>query len=488
MVTAQRAKRNKNVGIIKMMGGGKNKIIQMIATESVIQVFMAFILTVILISVTLPFFNNLTSLNYTLSELFSVRYFALFIVILVFMILITGFIPGIIFSKKMPLGLVRQQKTGKGNNTSRNGLLVFQFIVTITLIASILVVNKQTNHLQNQELGLDKSNIIYANTNDAIYDNVNALKNELKRIPGIIDYTFSENVLVDNSQNWGRSMENKGERIDISFSKLSVSPNFFEFFGIKLKEGRGFNENSTKKQEHIFNQTARDEFQVENLQDARVVCSKAENGEIVGIVEDYNFESLHVPIRAAGFMCSGDCDGVIYLKINAKNSKSLNNTITRVEQTWNQLSPDFPFEYNFLDKKWETHYQKDKQFQTIISYTTFISILLSCLGLIGLTFFVMEQRIKEIGIRKVNGAKVREVLAMLNKDFVKWVAIAFIVACPIAYYAMNKWLENFAYKTVLSWWVFALAGVLALGIALLTVSWQSWRAATRNPVEALRYE
>ena len=159
-----------------------------------------------------------------------------------------------------------------------------------------------------------------------------------------------------------------------------------------------------------------------------------------------------------------------------------------VEQLWKRFSPNFPLEYQFLDQTYAALYARETQFQQFLLYTTLVSLVLSCLGLVGLTFFVMEQRTKEIGVRKVNGARVSEILTMLNRNFVKWVAISFVIATPIAWYAMDKWLESFAYKTSLSWWIFALAGLLALGIALLTVSWQSWKAATRNPVEALRYE
>ena len=206
------------------------------------------------------------------------------------------------------------------------------------------------------------------------------------------------------------------------------------------------------------------------------------------MASNYNFESLHVPIMAQVYMPSDDCDNVLYLKVDAANMTAFKSTMNNVKKEWNNISPMFPMEYQFLDQTYAAQYAKEAQFQKFLLYTTLISLILSCLGLIGLTYFIMEQRTKEIGIRKVNGAKISEVLAMLNKDFIKWVAIAFVIATPIAYYAMNKWLESFAYKTEPSWWIFALAGVLALGIALLTVSWQSWRAATKNPVEALRYE
>ncbi|MFV0376743.1 MAG: ABC transporter permease [Mangrovibacterium sp.] len=488
MVTAQREKRNKNIGIIKMLGGNRNKVIQMITAESFIQVVFSGAFSILLISLLLPVFNNLTSLNLRFSELFQPYHIVLIVVLFVFMIAVTGIVPGILFSRKIPLTLLKKQSPPNESGISRNGLLVFQFIVTIALIASILLVNKQSSYLQNQELGFEKGNIIYAFTNDDLYKKSEAFKNEVRGIPDVTEITYSADVLIENGQNWGCDFINKGEETSISFSKLSVAPNFFQFFGIPLSEGRGFNDNSNTKQEFIFNRTAKEQFKLDNIIEARLKSSKPENGQVVGIVDNYNFESLHMPIRAAGFMSSGNFDDVIYLKLNSQSSTSFKSTMKQVELVWNKFSPAFPLEYFFLDKKWEAKYAKDQQFQRIILYTTLVSILLSCLGLIGLTFFVMERRTKEIGIRKVNGAKVSEILAMLNRDFIKWVAIAFVIATPIAYYVMHKWLENFAYKTELSWWIFALAGVLALAIALLTVSFQSWRAATRNPVEALRYE
>ncbi len=489
MVTAQREKRNKSIGLIKIMGGNRKKVIEIITTESFMQVIIASFISLFLAEILLPTFNNLTSSSYTLSEFISIKYILLLLFIIIVMIAITGIIPGMIFSKQSPHLLLKGQLgTRKGNNSSRNALLIFQFIVTIALISSIFVINKQGRFLQSQDLGFDKSSIIYANTNNKIDKNVETLKNELQQIPGIDDFTFSQTVLVDNDQNWGRGIINKGENYDVHFSKLSVAPNFFSFFGINIKEGRTFNENSKKNKEYIFNQTAKKQFKIENIENAKLESTNPHEGHVVGIIEDYNFESLHVPIRAAGYMCSGECDEVLYLKLNNSNITDFNNTIHQVENIWNKISPDFPMEYQFLDKKWEAHYSKDNQFQKTISYTTIISLLLSCLGLVGLTFYVMEQKIKEIGVRKVNGAKITEILTMLNKDFIKWVVFAFVIACPVAWFTMNKWLENFAYKTELSWWIFALAGAVTLIIALATVSWQSWRAANKNPVEALRYE
>lgn len=210
---------------------------------------------------------------------------------------------------------------------------------------------------------------------------------------------------------------------------------------------------------------------------------------VVGVVEDFNIKSAHYPIAPVGFMNNGEnISNYIYLKTNTQTYDQLKTLIAEVEQKWNKLSPNIPFEYRFLDEAWDNLYKKETQFQKLLTHAGWISIFIACLGLFGLSIFVAERRTKEIGIRKINGATVAEILALLNKSFVKWIIIAFFMATPVAYYAMSRWLENFAYKTALSWWIFVLAGIAALFVALVTVSWQSWRAARRNPVEALRYE
>ena len=488
MVTAQREKRYKNIGILKTLGSTRGKVLGITTTESIIQLFFSIFCSLLLTILLLPGFNLLSGSKFNVNELFSGNYFLLLTGVAALMILLTGIVPGFIFGKKTALVLIKNNTPGAGSNRLRNSLLVFQFTVSIALIASILFIYRQNEYMKNQNTGFAKENIVYANTNDKIATQIDAFKSELKSIAGITDFTFSESVLVNNSQNWGRDFVNKGEKYNIGFSKMSVTPNFFRFFGIKLAEGEPFSESSQANRDYIFNRTAQTEFRIENLEDAQVNYSDPSRGHVIGIVDDYNFESLHVPVRAAGFMCVKDFEDVIYLKVNTQNIVAFRATMKQVGQLWNRISPDFPLEYKFLDQTYAALYARETRFQNFLVYTTLVSLVLSCLGLVALTFFVMEQRTKEIGVRKVNGATISEVVTLLNKDFVKWVAIAFIIATPIAWYAMHKWLENFAYKTTLSWWIFALAGVFALGIALLTVSWQSWLAATRNPVEALRYE
>nr|WP_321353975.1 ABC transporter permease [uncultured Draconibacterium sp.] len=488
MVTAQQGKRYKSFGLFKTMGDNRWGIIHATTTEAAMLLIAAVFISLVFTTLLLPGLNSLTSSRFTNNALFNGNFMGMIIFILGIMILITGIIPGYIFSNKPTTELIRKTQTSQGNPFLRNGLLVFQFVVSIALISSIFIINRQNSFIQNCYTGFTKDNIVYVNTNDDISSHINAFKNELKQMPGIQDITFSENVLIEVDQEWGTGFVNKGETYDVNFKKMSVAPNFFAFFNIPIKEGQTFSENSKNRSDVIINETAKADFKIDQLNDARFTIGGDNGGNIVGMASNYNFESLHVPIMAQVYMASGDCDNVLYLKVNASNMATFKSTMSDVEKAWNDISPMFPMEYQFLDQTYAAQYAKEAQFQKFLLYTTLISLILSCLGLIGLTYFIMEQRTKEIGVRKVNGATISEVITLLNKDFVKWVAIAFIIATPIAWYAMHKWLENFAYKTTLSWWIFALSGVMALGIALLTVSWQSWKAATRNPVEALRYE
>ena len=488
MVTAQRDRRSRSVGIVKTLGSSRSNVMELITLESALMLTSAIMVSFLLSIVLMDSINSITGSEFSLGMLLSAQYFMLLSVVFIISLLITGLIPGYIFSKHKVSLLLKNRVAAIGGNWLRNSLLVFQFIISIALISGIMLINRQNEHLRSLNTGFEKENIIYANLNADILESIGAFKNEMERISGIEDFTFSESLIIGAEQQWGRRLLNNGEDIGINFMKMSVSPNFFKFFGIGFKEGNTFSKASQANQEIIFNETFIGKYNISDIAMARLVTGDQSKGSVLGVVEDFNFNSFHIPISAAGFMCSGESDEVVYLKINGTSVDQLQQTLQSIQEVWNRLSPNFPLEHHFMDASWNALYDQDRQFQKILGFTTVISIILSCLGLIGLTFFVLERRTKEIGIRKVNGARIFEVLIMLNKDFIKWVAIAFVIATPIAWFAMHKWLQNFAYKTELSWWIFGLAGLLALGIALITVSWQSWRAARRNPVEALRYE
>ncbi|MBK6285405.1 MAG: ABC transporter permease [Draconibacterium sp.] len=277
-----------------------------------------------------------------------------------------------------------------------------------------------------------------------------------------------------------------------SVIEYPVDPDFLNVMDIKLVAGRNFNREiaSDSVNSVIVNEALVQKFWGIGPEAAigKEFKGKGENAgkTIIGVSKNINFEDLTRTVRPQMFLNTANFKpSVIFVRISPGDPSP---ALAVLNKAWRTLSPDFPFQYNFVDQKFDDFYKSEKRWASIIIWAGGISIFLACMGLIGLISLAVVNRSIEIGVRKVNGARVSEVITMLNSDFVKWVAIGFVIATPIAYYAMNKWLENFAYKTELSWWIFALAGVLALGIALLTVSWQSWKAATRNPVEALRYE
>jgi len=488
LVTAQKLKRLRNIGILKVLGSKKHKIVELTTSESAIVMLATSVLVFTLTYFILDEFNVLTNSQFTLAEIFSDWNLLIFIAILLSTIVITGVVPGISFGKYQTTLLLKNTSNTSNKNYLRNALLVFQFTISIILICGILFINKQNNFLSEMNPGFKKENIIYTTTNKQIKANIDAFKNELNRIPGISDLTFSSALIGYNQANWGLDITNKGEIQEIGLANFYVSPNFFNFFGLEISRGQNFDDYSDENNDWIFNQSATKEFNIDQLADVKIKPQSKRAGNIIGEVKDFNFESMHVPIRSVGFLSAGDVSRVAYIKVNSTSGNNLKKCIDNIQTIWDQLSPNFPLEINHLNSSWEALYRKDREFQQILNYTTVISLLLSCLGLISLTFFVVETHIKEIGIRKVNGAKAFEIISMLNKDLIKWVLIAFILACPISYLALNLWLDSFAYKTELSWWVFGSAGIIALGIALLTVSWQSWRAAKMNPVESLRYE
>jgi putative ABC transport system permease protein len=297
-------------------------------------------------------------------------------------------------------------------------------------------------------------------------------------------YTLSSSYLNTFNQ-WGGMLNEKGVEKEISYFVIQANAEFLNTTGIRLVEGRNFeNENTSFSKSCLINEATVKQYGI-----ADPLSAQISGNAVVGVVKDFHIQSLHNQIGPVVILNSPqNKTGLATIKFRATNSAQVGDFLAFLKTNWEKFAADLPFEYEFIDQRLRNMYDKEERLMKVFSSFSVLAIIIACLGLFGLISFLSETKIKEIGIRKINGAKVSEVLVLLNRDFVKWVAIAFVIATPIAYYAMNKWLESFAYKTGLSWWVFALAGLLALGIALLTVSWQSWKAATRNPVEALRYE
>ena len=273
-----------------------------------------------------------------------------------------------------------------------------------------------------------------------------------------------------------------GEKIRIIAYNIKVDPEYFDLMNMTFLNGQGFNPESNNTNKVLMNQAMMKKCGfTENI-----VGKQFNQYKISGIIKDVHFNSLHTHLKPMAFFSASEVQQG-YMNIRLATS-DLRSAMDYIKQSFRNFYPHLPYHYSFLDKTIEKMYETEKKHGIFLNAFAILSILIACIGLLGISITSGKLRIKEIGIRKVNGAKIPQILKLLNSDFLILIAIAFVIACPIAWYAMKRWLQNFAYKTEISWWIFALAGVIALGVALLTVSWQSWRAARRNPVEALRYE
>jgi putative ABC transport system permease protein len=334
-------------------------------------------------------------------------------------------------------------------------------------------------------MGFNAENVI----NIALSPEVNfeIFRDKLDELPGVETVAFSRWYPGNIQENWGMPMVYNGEEREVYFACENADANYIDVMGLEMVQGRKFTPLQTDVGTAILNESAVREFGLENPLDA-YFQKRGVTHKVIGVVKDFNFQSLHNHIKPLVIFCEDKQLFSVNVKLASADFNSLRRTLNQVEDRWEEVSPSFPFDYKFIDEQVESLYKMEMVFQKIFRYGSMFAIFISCLGLFGLVLSSTEHRRKEIGIRRVNGANIGEIMLMLNKDFIKWVLLAFVVASPAAWFLMNKWLENFAYQTTLSWSIFLLAGVMALAIGLLTVSWQSWRTAVRNPLEALRYE
>ena len=482
LTTARASSRTKEVGIQKLIGSSQRGLIFQHLSETTLISFFAVVLGTLLTLLFVSKFGNF--MNVVNGLKFQPWVIAMLVPAAIVLGLVSGIYPAFLLTSRKAIDIIKtktiaQNKGGK----FRRSLIIFQFSVTIALIAATFLIFKQLNFIKDKDLGIPKEQIVYAKLPYQILrGNKELLRERLLALPGVEQAAFSSNIF-DKIEGLN-SQEIDGKTLN--FASTWVDAEFVKLYNLQLVDGRFFSK-ELKTDENVtalINEAALREFGVKDpfQLSIRVPGGKA---KVVGIVKDFNYKSLHNKIEPLVIIYLPRQGQFINLKLSGNDVSS---TLKKVSSVWNELAPGFPFSYHFLDQDFDQLYKKDEQMAKANTLFSFIAIAIAALGILGLSIFMGESRIKEIGVRKVNGATIAEVMTLLNRDFVKWVAIAFVIATPIAYYAMNKWLESFAYKTNLSWWIFALAGFLALGIALLTVSWQSWKAATRNPVEALRYE
>ncbi len=481
LLTSQAMQRAKSFTIKRVLGASRLNLITQIIIESVFISLLSLLVALLLHNL---FFQSIEDVLQIDGLSFAGRGYWYFYFIA--MAIIYGFVASLYPARYITSTQIAQsikgvmKFSGKGKRI-RNILLVLQFSFTIMLIIGAIAINKQIFFWHNFDTGIQTESIVYLNTTKNIKEHSDAFAKELIKDNNITDYTYSSFVPGAVWMKWGRTINEQ----NVSITCWPIDERFLDFFDIEITAGRKFSENiEADKDKFILNEAAVKEFNWDKPLE-KIMPGFGFEGEIIGVAKDFNFSSLKEKIQPMQFWLTDGRKYVIMLKINKGN---ITETIKHIENTWNNFEQEATFDYKFLDEKLQVQYSREEGIAYFIEFVALWSILLSITGLLGLALFVARQRTKEIGIRRANGASIKEVLIMLNYDFVKWILIAFFLAVPVAYYAVHKWLENFAYRTEISWWVFVLAGVFTLIIAVLAVSIQTFRVAHKNPIKALRYE
>jgi putative ABC transport system permease protein len=489
--TAKIFKRSKEVGLRKVIGSTRLQIIKQFLYETALISIISVAVALLLAELFLPVFNGLSGKELSLpyNSGFIVEMLGLIIVIS----LLAGGYPALLLSSTKPISILKNLLSdGRRGSRLRKLLVVKQFALSILLIIATATVYQQLNFIKNKKLGFDKDNILYFSANGIFAQRYQALKNELLNKSSIIDVTAKDMLLTNESNstlnlNW----EGKERTTELQIEYSFVDCNYFDMLNVGLKEGRKFLCDTDGAHSIILNQEAVDQMKIKSPIGKRFSINNY-YGTIIGVIKNTNFKSLHKKIKPEAYMILNPASngslgnsGVILVKTAAGQTQK---AISEIRQIWEKENPEIPFEFHFLDETIDHQYMKEINTAQMFGYFSFLAIFISCLGLYGLSIFMIENRTKEIGIRKVLGAPVTGIISMLSIDFAKWVILANAFAWPTSYYFMNKWLQDYAYRIEIGFGVFALSGAIALVIALITVSYQAVKAATANPVDSLRYE
>ena len=495
LTTARSANRAKEVGIRKVLGTDQRKLIAQFLSESTLMSLLSLILALVIVYLVLPLFNEVSGKSMTLKDLFSSLFLPLLIVLPLLVGLLAGSYPAFYLSAFKPIQVLK----GKLNLGARGGglrslLVVVQFVTSIILIIGTIVIYKQLNYIQTKNLGFKKEQVLIINETWSLGNNATAFRNEMLRVPGVLNATFSGYLPVSSSSRSDNSFSKEAvidAKNGFNMQSWYVDEQYISTMGMEMKRGRNFSKDfPSDSNAVVINETTEKILGYEDpigkklytIEDIQTGAVKTLN--IIGVVKNFHYQSLK---EAIGPLCLlyGQNTYLTSFKVAPANIASI---IKSAEAKWKAMASGAPFSYRFMDDSFNDMYRAEQRVGTIVLTFSILAIFIACLGLFGLVSFIAEQRAKEIGIRKVLGASVQGIVQLLSKDFVKLVLIAFVIAAPAAWYAMNKWLEDFTYRVSVSWWVFVVAGLVALLIAMFTLSIQAVKAALMNPVKNLRTE
>jgi putative ABC transport system permease protein len=487
LATARSTKRSKEIGIRKVIGAVRWALIGQFIGEAFLLTFFSIIIAAALTGVLLPAFNNLTGKQLSLPVTQPIFWTSL-----VGLLIATGFVagsyPALFLSSFKPIRVLKgNMKFSWSAIFFRKGLVVFQFALSIILIIGTVVIYRQMNYVRTKNLGYNRENLIYVPIEGDLVKNYGLFKQQAGKETGILSISKMRNSPTIIEHHTG-SIEwpGKDPNLSISFTDGVVGYDFVKTMKLNLKEGRDFSkEFGTDSAGFILNETAVKKIGFQNPIGQTITWGN-HPGKVIGVLQDFHFNSMHEAIEPLIIRLDDKWNwGTILIRTKEGKTKE---AIAALEKICKALNPKFPFTYQFSDLEYARLYKSEQLVSRLSDYFAFLAIFISCLGLFGLATFAAAQRTKEISVRKVLGASIPNILALLSVNFLKPVIIAILIACPIAWYVMNKWLEDFAYKINIGWWVFAVAGLVTVGIALLTVSYQAIKAAIVNPVKSLRTE
>ncbi|HET9056987.1 MAG TPA: ABC transporter permease [Chitinophagaceae bacterium] len=496
LATARSSNRAKEVGVRKVLGTERKSLISQFLTESTLTVFISTIIAIGIAGFCLPWFNNLSGKSLGAGDLFQPKYILFLTTLPVVVGVLAGSYPAFFLSSFNPIGVLKGKvNAGVKRSGLRNGLVVFQFATSVFLIVGTIVVYRQLNYIQTKKLGFSKDQVLVINGTDALGSNREAFKNEVAKLTGVKNSSFAGYLPVSNSSRSDNTYSKESVmnlRNSLNMQTWRIDYDYVNLMDMEMVSGRNFSRDfGSDSSAMIINETTAKLLGYDNPI-GKKVYSYFQNGfgtnlityTIIGVVKNFHFESLRKNVGPLCFLL-GKPDWVTAFKVNTSDIKGL---MKNIENVWKTMTPSTPLSYQFLDEAFDNMYRVEQRTGKLGLSLAIIAIIIACLGLFGLAAYMAEQRVKEIGVRKVFGASVFNLVTMLSKDFLMLVLISVAFAVPASWWAMNRWLQNFAYRINIGWWVFAASGVLALLIAFVTVSSQAIKAALANPVKSLRTE
>jgi len=484
--TARASRRLKELGVKKTLGADRKTLIRQYLGESMAMTFLSLLLAIVLVQLLLPQFNQITGKQLALA--FDIRFILSLMAITVFTGLLAGSYPALYLSGFNPVTVLKGRLTTiAGEVWARKGLVTFQFTLSILLIVGVLVVYKQIEFVQTKNLGYAKDNVLYFDIEGKVATNPETFLSEMKTISGIVNASAIGQNIVGSNLNTFSIDHWEGKKADdrIVFEMRPVAYDLIETLGIQLAAGRSYSRDfSTEDSKIIFNEAA---IEAMGLEDpiGKVITIQGTDLEIIGVTKNFHFASLHEEVNPLFFVLRPSWTNKIMAKVEAGRESEI---IEQLQKFYQKYNPGFPFAYQFLDEAYQAQYVAEQRVSILAWYFAGLAIVISCLGLFGLAAFTAERRLKEIGIRKILGSSQSDIIYLLSGEFTKIVFVSIVIALPLSYFMANYWLDRFAFRIELNAWYFIGAGLLALIIALLTVSTQAIKAARVNPVSNLRME